>query len=135
MLAGGSTIIALRILTKTAHSQDQTNIYLRFNRSSILPMEENLGIRPCCKNPQKAQNSRNLHGKQNKAHLVPEMEVPNKINIVLLELNGSLKVQDLQIHKLHSDLQILQPLNPKPPENNSFRAALLSRTDILYLVQ
>lgn len=55
-------------------------------------MEENLSIRPCYENPQKAQNSRNLHGKQNKAHLVPEMEDPNKINIVLLELNGSLKV-------------------------------------------
>ena len=95
--------MALRIFTKIADSQDQTNIYLRFNRTSILPMEENLSIHPCCENPQKAQNSRNLHGKQNKAYLVPEMEVPNNINIILLEPNGSLKVQVLQIHKLHTE--------------------------------
>lgn len=79
-------------------SQDQSNICLRFNRSSILPMKENLSIRPGCKNPKKPQNSRNLHRVQSKFHLVPEMEVSNKIHIILQDLNGCLKVEDLQIH-------------------------------------
>ena len=77
-------------------SHDQSNICLRFNRSSILPIKENLSICPGCENPKKPQNSRNLHGVQSK--LVPEMEVPTKIHIILHELKGFLKVQDLQIH-------------------------------------
>jgi len=43
------------------------------------------------------------------------MEVPNKIHIILHELEGFLKVQDLQIHWQYMEgLQILQHLNPKP---------------------
>lgn len=79
-------------------SQDQSNICLRFNGSSILPMRENLSIHPGCKNPKKPQNSRNLHRVQSKFHLVSETEVSNKIHIILQELNGSLKIKDLQIH-------------------------------------